>query len=416
MPRPIDGQMLGDISDHSPQAFALMVASAFIVYITKGPFDRVSLGTIRRQEQQLKAGLRGQPLRDRLGLVNLVVVHNHLEVGEQPGWISPVEGPKQVQKQALFFAPPHPRDDRSPIHIPCPSQGALVVGPRGQDFELLTFGHPLRADFGQQTESEFIGKEQRGPGRQRLAGVADARQLLHPLRVVIFGSQLGPLPYPAQFVQPAAHRFGRHWHAPADLQLQGQRRATPATGPRDSPQQGQQGTRESRRQDPHPRSLLALLGTVPWACGWSCAPLALELQVRRGVPVSAETVRRWLHELGWVWKRAKLAAKDDDPQRVEKLARIRYTCEPLPARAALFFTDELAISLLPKVGSQWMPKGEQLEVLTPGTNDKRSLAGAWDMDRGTIVPRVWWRKTQGLFLDLLGTLDRAYPPWLFTHL
>ena len=93
------------------------------------------------------------------------------------------------------------------------------------------------------------------------------------------------------------------------------------------------------------RSLLALLGTVPWACGWgrtrwSCATLALELQVRRGVQVSAETVRRWLHELGWVWKRAKLAAKDDDPQRVEKLARIRYTLEHLPARAALFFADE----------------------------------------------------------------------------
>jgi len=28
------------------------------------------------------------------------------------------------------------------------------------------------------------------------------------------------------------------------------------------------------------------------------------------VQVSAETMRRWLHELGWVWKRAKLAAKD----------------------------------------------------------------------------------------------------------
>src|SRR5207244_794330 len=152
------------------------------------------------------------------------------------------------------------------------------------------------------------------------------------------------------------------------------------------------------------RSLLALLGTVPWACGWcrtrwSCATLALELQVRRGVQVSAETVRRWLHELGWVWKRAKLAAKDDDPQRVEKLARIRYTLEHLPARAALFFADELDISLLPTVGYQWMPKGEQLEVLPPGTNEKRSLAGALDMRRGTIVQRVWWRKTHGLFLD-----------------
>lgn len=169
------------------------------------------------------------------------------------------------------------------------------------------------------------------------------------------------------------------------------------------------------------RSLLAILGTVPWACGWcrtrwSCATLALELQVRRGVRVSAETVRRWLHDLGWVWKRAKLAAKDDDPQRVEKLARIRYTFEQLPARAALFFADELDISLLPKVGYQWMPKGEQLEVLTPGTNEKRYLAGALDMCRGTIVHRVWWRKTQGLFLDLLTTLDRTYPPLHFTRL
>src|SRR5262249_75306 len=169
------------------------------------------------------------------------------------------------------------------------------------------------------------------------------------------------------------------------------------------------------------RSLLAVLGTVPWACGWcrtrwSGATLALELQARRGVRVSAETIRRWLHELGWVWKRAKLAAKDDDPQRGEKLARIRYTVEHLPARAALFFADELDISLLPKVGYQWVPKGEQLEVLTPGTNAKRYLAGAWDLRRGTIVHRVWWRKTHGLFLDLLAALDQDYPPLQFANL
>ena len=40
---------------------------------------------------------------------------------------------------------------------------------------------------------------------------------------------------------------------------------------------------------------------------------------------------------------------------------------------ALFFADELDINLLPKVGYQWMPKGEQVEVLTPGTNAKRYL-------------------------------------------
>jgi transposase len=162
------------------------------------------------------------------------------------------------------------------------------------------------------------------------------------------------------------------------------------------------------------RSVLAILKAVPHACGWcrtrwSCATVALELQARRGVEVSAETVRRWLHELGWGWKRAKLAAKDDDPQRVEKLARIRYTFEQVRVGMALFFADELDIALLPKVGYQWMPKGEQVEVLTPGTNEKRYLAGALDLSTGRTQHCVWYRKTSGLFLDLLDTLDRTYP-------
>jgi transposase len=162
------------------------------------------------------------------------------------------------------------------------------------------------------------------------------------------------------------------------------------------------------------RSVLAILKAAPRACGWcrtrwSCATVALELYARRGMTVSAETVRRWLHALGWEWKRAKLIAKDNDPQRVAKLARIRYRFEQLRAGAALFFADELDISLLPKVGYQWMPKGEQVEVLTPGTNEKRYLAGALDIATGTTQHCVWYRKTTGLFLDLLATLDRAYP-------
>ena len=169
------------------------------------------------------------------------------------------------------------------------------------------------------------------------------------------------------------------------------------------------------------RSVLAILQAAPRACGWcrtrwSCATVALELQARRGVAVSAETVRRWLHALGWEWKRAKLVAKDEDPQRVAKLARIRYTFEELRAGMVLFFADELDISLLPKVGYQWMPKGEQVEVPTPGTNEKRYLAGALDITTGTTQHCVWYRKTTGLFLDLLATLDREYPSPQFARL
>jgi transposase len=180
--------------------------------------------------------------------------------------------------------------------------------------------------------------------------------------------------------------------------------------------------RRRRRLTPSlKRSVRALLKTAPRAVGWcrtrwSCATLAVELQVRRGIEVSAETMRHWLHELGWEWKRAKVTAKDDDPERVEKLARIRWAFEQLQAGVALFFADELDISLLPKIGYQWMPKGEQVEVMTPGTNEKRYLAGALDLTTGTITHGVWYRKQSGLFLDLLETLDRTHPAPLFSHL
>jgi putative transposase len=163
------------------------------------------------------------------------------------------------------------------------------------------------------------------------------------------------------------------------------------------------------------RSLLALLKAAPRAYGWcrtrwSCATLAVTLHTKRGVTVSAETVRRWLHEVGWVWKRAKLVAKDNDPQRVERLARIRWVCEHLQAWEALLFADELDISLLPKVGYAWTPKGVQVEVMTPGQNEKHYLAGALDVTTGRLLHCLGARKTNALFRDLLSVLDTSYPP------
>jgi len=162
------------------------------------------------------------------------------------------------------------------------------------------------------------------------------------------------------------------------------------------------------------RSLLALLKKAPSAYGWyrtrwSCAALAETLRQQRGWRVSAETVRRWLHALDWRWKRAKLAAKDNDPERFSKLARIRGIWESLRPRHVLLFADELDIHLLPKPGYQWMKKGTQVEVMTPGKNEKRYLAGAWNVCTGQVHHRVWASKTNGLFRDLLDTLAAVYP-------
>ena len=160
--------------------------------------------------------------------------------------------------------------------------------------------------------------------------------------------------------------------------------------------------------------LLALLQKLPSFYGWyrtpwSCASLAETLGRRHGWRVSAETVRRWLHGLGWRWKRAKRVATEDDPERVSKLAHIRGLWERLRPRQALLFADELDIPLLPKTGYQWMPKGTQVEVMTPGQNEKRYLAGAWDLRTGQVHHGVWASKTNGVFRALLEVVETAYP-------
>jgi putative transposase len=64
---------------------------------------------------------------------------------------------------------------------------------------------------------------------------------------------------------------------------------------------------------------------------------------------------------------------------------------------------------LPKVGYAWMPQGTQVEVMTPGTNEKHYLAGALELATGTLHHTLGPRKTKALFRALLPRLDEAYP-------
>ena len=169
------------------------------------------------------------------------------------------------------------------------------------------------------------------------------------------------------------------------------------------------------------RSLRSIVRRAPAAFGWcrtrwSCAALALELKARRGASVSGETIRRWLHELGYVWKRARHVARDDDEQRVVKLARIRSLTEGLLPTEALFFADELDIHLLAKIGYEWMPKGTQTEVMTPGTNRKHYLAGALNYVTGKMLAVTAERKNRWLFIDLLQLIDKRCRAVQFTRI
>jgi hypothetical protein len=84
-----------------------------------------------------------------------------------------------------------------------------------------------------------------------------------------------------------------------------------------------------------------------------------------------------------VWQRTTLVAKDDDPQRVNRLARIRWVFEHPKRCEAMVLADALASHLLPKVGCAWMPKGTQVAGMPPGHAPATRLgrgprSGHWD--------------------------------------
>jgi putative transposase len=163
------------------------------------------------------------------------------------------------------------------------------------------------------------------------------------------------------------------------------------------------------------RRLLVLVKRAPRAYGWmrtrwSCAALSLTLMTKLGIALSRETVRKELHRAQYVWKRAKLKTRDDDPEREYKLSRIRYVWERLAANEDLIFADELDIDLLAKVGAQWTPKGTQVEIPTPGKNQKRYLAGAVSAKSNDRLSVTGERKNNVLFRALLDKIDKDYPP------
>ena len=158
------------------------------------------------------------------------------------------------------------------------------------------------------------------------------------------------------------------------------------------------------------RSLIKLSPRVLGWCRvrWSCAALSMTLAVLAQIKVSRETIRLELKAAGYVWKRAKLKGRDDDPERARRLARIRLLFENQRPDELILFADELDIDLLPKVGYQWMLKGTQLEIRTPGKNQKHYLAAALNPETGQTYYVLGPKKNNVLFRKLLDHLQQTF--------
>lgn len=138
---------------------------------------------------------------------------------------------------------------------------------------------------------------------------------------------------------------------------------------------------------------------------WTCGLLALLLWQRYRFRVSGETIRRTLHEQNFVWRRPRPIVGPTDPEYGAKLRAIHGLLENLGPSETAVFQDEVDVHLNPKIGSQWMKRGQQAEVRTPGNNEKRHLSGSLDWRTGRLyVSPPQQRRNARLFVDHLEDL------------
>jgi putative transposase len=151
---------------------------------------------------------------------------------------------------------------------------------------------------------------------------------------------------------------------------------------------------------------------------WSCEAVAVVLAEDHRVFVSPETVRRWLRRAGLVWRRPRPVLRPKDPQREPKLNALRRLLRDLPGNETAVFMDEVEVNTNPKVGSMWMRKGDQLEVQTPGTNEKRVLAGSIHWRTGRLIltqGEAGQKRDAALFCAHLDGLRRALRRYKVIH-
>jgi hypothetical protein len=152
---------------------------------------------------------------------------------------------------------------------------------------------------------------------------------------------------------------------------------------------------------------------------WTQELLILVLQKRTGIRISRTTMSRLLKRLqirlgrpkpivGCPWKKRR---------RLKRLREICALIGSVPEDEVILYVDEVDIHLNPKIGPDWMLRGTQKTVLTPGKNQKRYLAGALNARTGRLTWVEAERKNSQLFiLQLWQLVGRDYPEAQRIHL
>jgi transposase len=151
---------------------------------------------------------------------------------------------------------------------------------------------------------------------------------------------------------------------------------------------------------------------------WTRELLCLQMK-REGWPtVSVWTMGRTLAIIGARLGLPKPVVLCPWPRdaRLRRLAEIRRIEQQASLHEPVLYSDEVDVHLNPKIGRDWMLRGEQRRVVTPGRNQKFYIAGAVDVRSGTLHTTGAAQKNAPLFCDLLSLLASRYPRARRIHL
>ncbi len=143
---------------------------------------------------------------------------------------------------------------------------------------------------------------------------------------------------------------------------------------------------------------------------WTRELLCLQMRREGFVAVAVCTMGRVLASIGARLGMPKPIVLCPWPRdaRERVLGEIRRLEGRASTAEPVLYSDEVDIHLNPKLGRDWMLRGRQRRVVTPGKNQKFYLAGALDVRTGRLHTTGADRKNAALFCDLLRLLAKAY--------
>ena len=163
-------------------------------------------------------------------------------------------------------------------------------------------------------------------------------------------------------------------------------------------------------------TLWELVAGSPLEHGWKRPTWTREMLVqtmyeKTGVWVHVSTMSRALKKIGARRGRPKPTVNCPWSQRAknQRLREFANLLDTLPDDEVVLYEDEVDVHLNPKIGLDWMVCGEQKQVVTPGQNEKRYLAGALNAKTGELIWVEGEQKNSLLFLMLLWELHLRYP-------